>query len=115
MADPAQKIKPDNSPEARKARLRALDERDAERDAEAAASPPWQSVRIGEGEGELAAQWEPPTFTAYPVLTYGSVVMLIAPPKAGKSFVAVELAWAVASGGSFFGKYPVDEPGRPRE
>lgn len=115
MADLAQKIKSDNSPEARKARLRALDECEAEREAEraagAAANLPWQSVRIGEGEGELAANWIPPTFTAYPVLTYGSVVMLIAPPKAGKSFVAVELAWAVASGGSFFGMYPVDEPG----
>lgn len=63
------------------------------------------------GAGDGAAGWEPPTFTAYPVLPYRSVVCLIAPPKAGKSFVAVELAWAVAGGGAFLDRYAIDEPG----
>lgn len=46
-----------------------------------------------------------------PILVAGTTQLLVAPPKAGKSFVAVELAWAVASGLPFLSQYPVRTPG----
>src|SRR2546426_1057421 len=41
----------------------------------------------------------------------GSYGIVASQPKAGKSFLAEDLAVSTASGGSFLGRYPIDDPG----
>lgn len=56
-------------------------------------------------------QYRLPRYNVYPHVRAGSVLLLVAPPKHGKSFAALELAWAVSSGDNFLGLHPVDVQG----
>lgn len=56
-------------------------------------------------------QYDLPRYNIYDHLRAGSVLLIIAPPKHGKSFTALEIAWSVSSGRPFLGQHPVDVKG----
>src|SRR5689334_7442535 len=48
-----------------------------------------------------------------PILSSNTLALLYGPRGLGKTFVALGIAWAVASGGSFLGWRAAAAPGRP--
>lgn len=54
---------------------------------------------------------ELPSYHIYPHLPCGGCHLIVAPPKGGKTFVALELCWSMATGDPFLGRHPVDAGG----
>lgn len=52
-----------------------------------------------------------PRYNIFPHMRAEGVLLLIAPPKTGKSFAALEAAWSIASKKPFMGIHPVDVSG----
>ncbi len=73
-----------------------------------ATEPPARTV--AEVMAELAGK-PAPRFLVSGLIAAGDYGVLGAERKAGKTFAALDLAVAVASGGKWLGQYPVDEPG----
>ncbi len=84
----------------------------------------WNEMQTGAGAGKAGAMlpilnetafWQevgnPPPMLIEGLLPDRSLFLLSGKPKAGKSFLALDMAYAVRSGADVFGKYKVNRPG----
>lgn len=78
---------------------------------DSATSSPAKPATVGFSMTELMAMQFKPLEWLIPNLLAIGTILLVAPPKKGKSWLALELAYQIATGGKAFGAIPV--PQRP--